>query len=248
MIVHGVTHVGHVRASNEDSMVWDEHLGLAAVADGMGGHLAGEVASRLALEALQGFLSRSATTTDFTWPFGVDPRRSLVANRLMTAIRIANRRVFKQSEEIAEYVGMGTTIVAVMLEPTRATVASVGDSRLYGLVDGEMRQMTRDDSWMMLLSQTPGVTEEALSQHPLRNVLTNVVGAKPDIEFTVQEFPWNGEPLLLSTDGLHNALPPDLMASIVRATPDVRQAAEALVQAALERDGKDNITAVLVRS
>ncbi len=248
MLVHGVTHVGNLRDSNEDAMVWDESLGLVAVADGMGGRLAGEVASRLALEALRGFLARSALTTDFTWPFGIDPRRSLTANRLMTALRIANRRVFKQSEATAEYVGMGTTVVAVVADESVVSVASVGDSRLYMLVDGYLQQVTRDDSWTVMLSATPGVTEETLKRHPLRNVLTNVVGAKLELDFEVQDVVWQGEPLLLSTDGLHTALSNDTMSAILRGTPDVREASEALVRAALAAGSKDDVTAIVARA
>lgn len=243
----GLTHIGNVRTSNEDAMIWDEAIGFAAVADGMGGREAGEVASRLALEALHHFLGKSATTTDFTWPFGINPAKSLTANRLMTALKIANRRVFKRSEEAPDYVGMGTTIVAVVVEDDRVTFASVGDSRIYMLSDGTARQLTVDDSWLVLLSKEPGITAEALSTHPMRNVLTNVLGAKPDIDVEVQETVFRGETLLLSSDGLHNSVPPQFMASAVAARPELRGAAEELVRAALERDGKDNITALLVR-
>src|SRR6187549_892469 len=111
MEAFGLTHAGNVRASNEDFMVWDETLGFAAVADGMGGNQAGEVASRLAVESVRQFLHKSAVSTDFTWPFGVNPNKSINANRLMTAMKIANRRVYKQSEDAADYVGMGTTMV-----------------------------------------------------------------------------------------------------------------------------------------
>jgi protein phosphatase len=249
MIVDGLSHVGNVRTSNEDAMTWDPEIGFAAVADGMGGHQAGEVASRLALDALHSFLRKSAESDDFTWPFGINPQRSLTANRLITALKIANRRIFKRSEEVSDYLGMGTTVVAVLVEHARVTFASVGDSRIYVLSDGELRQLTRDDTWLVLLSQEPGVTAETLKTHPMRNVLTNVVGAKPEIDTDVHELTLGaGQTLLLTTDGLHNALPPELMASIIAEQPDLKGAAGALVRAALERDGKDNITAVLVRA
>jgi PPM family protein phosphatase len=246
MTVSGVSHIGHVRKANEDAMVWDTDLGFAAVADGMGGHQAGEVAAQLALETVHVFLQKSATTSDFTWPFGINPGQSLNANRLMTAFKIANRRVFKRSEEMSDYV-MGTTLVAVLIDRDRVTYASVGDSRIYVLTGAALRPLTVDDSWRVVLAKEPGLTEEALRTHPMRNVLTKVIGAKPDLELEVQDLVWNGEALLLSSDGLHNALTPEAMAQIICSRPGTSEAADVLVRAALDRDGKDNITAVIVR-
>src|SRR5260370_5178131 len=126
--VHTVTHPGNVRDINEDAVLWDQTVGLIAVADGMGGHNAGEVASKMALETIRGFLHKSAVSDDFTWPFGVNPGISLAANRLLTAMKIANRRVLRASEERTEYIGMGTTVVAGLVEGQRLTFSSVGDS------------------------------------------------------------------------------------------------------------------------
>ena len=245
MTAAGSTHIGHVRKSNEDAMIWDPEIGFAAVADGMGGHQAGDVASQLALETVHVFLRKSATNSDFTWPFGINPSRSLNANRLMTAFKIANRRVFRRSEEMSEYV-MGTTLVAVLVEGHQVAYASVGDSRIYALGGGALRPLTVDDSWRVLLAREPGITEEALRSHPMRNVLTNVIGAKPDLELEVHEMTWTGERLLLSSDGLHTALTPEAMAHILCTHRDAAEAADVLVRAALDRDGKDNITAVIV--
>jgi PPM family protein phosphatase len=246
IIVTGVSHIGHVRTTNEDAMIWDAGIGFAAVADGMGGHQAGEVASHLALDTVQWFLQKSAATSDFTWPFGINPGRSLNANRLMTAFKIANRRVFKRSEEMSDYV-MGTTLAAVLVDGNRLTYASVGDSRIHALADGALRALTVDDSWRVLLAKEPGMTDDALRTHPMRNVLTNVIGARPDVEVDVQEMVWSGETLLLSSDGLHNALTPETMAAILRSPSGGIDAADALVRAALDGNGKDNITAVVVR-
>src|SRR5437868_1752383 len=112
---HGVTHPGRVRTENEDALLCDGDLGLFLVADGMGGHNAGEVASRLAVEAIKGFLTMSRDGDGFTWPFGLNPALSFNGNRLMTSIRLANRRVFKVGESRDDYTGLGTTVVAALI-------------------------------------------------------------------------------------------------------------------------------------
>jgi protein phosphatase len=228
-------------------MVWDAAIGFVAVADGMGGHQAGEVASRLALDSISAFIKKSAETDDITWPFGVNPSLSATANRLLTAMKIGNRRVFRKSEEVPDYLGMGTTVVALIVNDSVVTFASVGDSRIYAFAGGELRQLTRDDSWAVVLAQESGVTGEALRKHPMRNVLTNVLGAKAELDVSVGEVPLEGQTLVLCSDGLHTALPHDVMASILASEPDLSQAADALIRSALERDGSDNITVVLAR-
>ena len=121
------THPGTVRAINEDAFLWEPDISAIAVADGMGGHNAGEVASQLALDTIRAFLKKSATNDDFTWPFGFSPTLSFAANRLMTAIKVANRRVFRASEERTEYTGMGTTVVAAIVPG--AALGSVSSAR-----------------------------------------------------------------------------------------------------------------------
>jgi protein phosphatase len=228
-------------------MTWDEELGFVAIADGMGGHQAGEVASRLALDAMLNFMRKSAVNRDFTWPFGVNPRASLTANRLGTAMKLGNRRVFKGAEESPDYTGMGTTVVALVVEGSLITYASVGDSRLYAFKNGQLRQLTRDDSWLVMLSNEPGMTPEILRSHPMRNVLTNVVGARPELAVDPAETVVPGETLLLCSDGVHGSVPDELMASIIAGEPDLQKAAHTLIQTAMDRRSTDNVTAVLVR-
>jgi PPM family protein phosphatase len=233
---------------NEDAMSWDLDLGFIAVADGMGGHNAGEVASRLALDNVRAFLQKSAAADDFTWPYGVNPKLSLTANRLTTAVKIANHRIFRASEQRAEYTGMGTTLVAALVESETVTFSSVGDSRLYVFEEARLRQLTRDDSWIAIMAQESGVDPATLAGHPLRNVLTNVVGAQPDLQIALGELPLGVATLVFCTDGLHGALTGEVMAEILSNGPDLEHAAQNLVQTALERDGKDNITVILARS
>lgn len=246
--VHGLTHPGNVRPTNEDAMSWDLDIGFVAIADGMGGHQAGEVASRIALDSILTFMRRSAMVDDFTWPFGVDPTISLTANRLVTALRIGNRRVFKRSEEVPDYTGMGTTIVALVADGSTITFASVGDSRLYTFVDGRLEQRTRDDSWLTMMAEKSGTAIEAPRAHPMRNVLTSVVGARPELQVHAREIPISREVVLLCTDGLHGAVSDEVMADILSRQSDLAVAAKDLVQAALEAGGKDNVTVILVAS
>ena len=131
-----VTDIGPVRKTNEDSFVSDPEVRLFAVADGMGGHDAGEVASRLAIEAISGFIQRSARDTDFSWPYGLDGKLSYDGNRLRTAIHLANRRIFRAAESNDDYSGMGTTIVGLLTSESNMAIGHVGDSRLY-LIRGQ---------------------------------------------------------------------------------------------------------------
>jgi serine/threonine protein phosphatase PrpC len=243
---HGLTHQGHVRSSNEDAMTWDVAIGFVAIADGMGGHQAGEVASSIALESILNFMRKSAMTDDFTWPFGVDPKLSLTANRLITALRIGNRRVFKQSEEVPDYTGMGTTVVALVADGSQVTYASVGDSRMYSFHDGRLAQLTRDDSWLVMMSEEAGADVASLRGHPLRNVLTSVIGARPELQVGASEMTLDNETLLLCTDGMHGAVSDEAMAAILSKATDPHTAVQSLVRAALDAGGKDNITVVLV--
>src|SRR5215217_1076212 len=147
VLAQAVSDAGPVRKNNEDSWAVEDDLQLYVVADGMGGHSAGEVASRLAVEALVGFIRRSHEETDVSWPYGIDPTLSLQANRLRTAINLANRRVFRAAESHDDYTGMGTTVVAALITRDRLIVGSVGDSRLYLLNNGALVQLTQDDTW-----------------------------------------------------------------------------------------------------
>lgn len=249
LTAHGVTNTGSVRKTNEDALFWDAELGLFLVADGMGGHNAGEVASSLAVEAIRGFLSRSRESEEFTWPYGLDPVLSFHGNRLMTAIKLANRRVFKAGESRDEYTGLGTTVVAALIEDDQLTFSGVGDSRIYAFGGDGLHQITEDDSWIAtVLARDPGKDEAALASHPMRHVLTNVLGARDQMDMDVSERVLaNGETLLLCSDGLHGALEDKVLADVLGSGKTVAEMADELVRLALARDGSDNITALVVR-
>lgn len=241
--------VGRVRKTNEDAFYSDEDMRLFAVADGMGGHEAGEVASRLAIEALSGFIRRSSADTDFSWPYGLDGSLSFNGNRLRTAIHLANRRVFRAAETNDDYNGMGTTIVGLLLNGTHLSVGHVGDSRLYLLSDGVIEQLTADDSWAAtILAHNPKAHATDLDSHPMRNVLTNALGAREQVDVHLAERDVKpGDTLLLCSDGLHGVLDGPALRAILEAEPDVEKAARALVQRALDLGGRDNVTALVVR-
>jgi serine/threonine protein phosphatase PrpC len=244
----GQTDVGRRRKLNEDSFLVDPDPGLFAVCDGMGGHNAGEVASRLAIEALAAFVERSHAEKEITWPYGLDASLSFDGNRIKTAIRLANRNVFRAADK-EEYTGMGTTAVVAIVTGSVMTVGSAGDSRCYMLRDGQLRQVTRDDSWVMAALGEGILTAEEIERHPLRNVITKAVGAKDSIDLEVFEERFApGDVALLCSDGLHSMISD---AEILRAlTPNpesLEEAAGRLVDAANAAGGRDNVTVVLLR-
>ena len=249
LTAHALSHIGRVRKTNEDAFLSDLELGLFCVADGMGGHNAGEVASHLALEVIHEFLLNTIVHDASTWPFGLDARLSFDANRLATAVRLANRQVFREAETRDEYSGMGTTVVAALVRGAVVTYVCVGDSRIYSFNDGRLTQLTRDDSWVdTVLGHERGAADASLARHPMRHVLTNSVGVREELVVDVAERELApGELLLFSSDGLHGLIDDAVIAGVLRANRSLEAAARCLIQAALDRGGTDNLTALLVR-
>ena len=248
LTAHGATHPGLVRTVNEDTFFCDPVLGLFAVADGMGGHNAGEIASAIATETLQSFLCRTRGSDRFTWPFGFDSRLTYAANCLVTSMRLANRRVFKAAESQRDYTGMGTTLTVALISDGKLTYASVGDSRLYSFRDDRLELLTVDDSWVAtLLRDDPSMDQGALATHPMRNVLTKVIGVGDDVQVSAHERALSeGETLLLCTDGVHSMVDTEEIRRALTADSIV-DAVDRLMQRPLDSGGKDNITVVLVR-
>jgi protein phosphatase len=213
----------------------------------MGGHNAGEVAASLALEAIHDFLARSRKDHDHTWPFGIETSLDYNGNRLRTAVKLANRRVFRESEHRERYTGMGTTLATLLLDGPCAALCGVGDSRVYRVRREIAEQLTRDQTWIeTLLAQNPGLDRSALANHPMRHVLIAAIGAQDDLDVTIISAPIvDGDRFVLCTDGVHGALDDRQLARIVREADTLQQAAERLVTEALERDGSDNLTAVV---
>ena len=234
------------RNLNQDYLEWDLGLGLFIVADGMGGHNAGEVASHLAVQAIREFVQESSTGADLTWPFPYETGQSVDANRLLTAVRLANRRVYDRGCDDAALEGMGTTVVAVLVNGDQAVLVGVGDSRIYRFRGDQLEQLTSDDTW---LSAVIGVSDDdrANSNHPLKHVLTSVVGTRDDLRPDAREEQLQpGDRLILCSDGIHGRLDAAAITKIVRAggTPD--EMAAALVSEALARRTSDNATALVI--
>jgi protein phosphatase len=246
---YGVTDTGRVRQSNEDALFWDVGLGLFVVADGMGGHNAGEVASQLCVDVVREFLNKSDTDSDATMPYGINPQLSHVGNRVATALKLANATVFATSQANPPYAGMGTTAAVAVIREDMLTFASVGDSRVYSWRDGVLTQLTQDDSWVeRMKAENPGISQEALDATPLRHVLTNVIGANPETSVRVLERRLvDGELLLLCSDGLYGPLEPHALAAMMAEPEDLEQKAQHLLQAALDAGSRDIATVLLIR-
>ena len=243
---HGVSDSGVVRQSNEDCFAADDRLSIFVVADGMGGHVAGEIASRVAVDSIVGFIERVHGTDDLSWPCGLDPALSEAGNRVRTAIHIANRQVCRAAED-DDYAGMGTTVVCALIYGRRLAFGHVGDSRLYVYCGGALQQQTRDDTWAASVLGAHA-NDESLTSHPMRHVLTNVLGTteRPQIHVSERELA-GGELLLLCTDGVHNVLDATALAEILSTHSDLETMAGSVVAAAIERGSRDNLTVLLVR-
>ncbi len=247
LVACGVSECGPVRKGNEDAFAVDLEIGLFVVADGMGGHAAGEIASRLAVESIQTYIARSDGDQDLTWPFGLDGSLSLEANRLRTALHLANQRVFRAAASDPAYHGMGTTVVAALFTASGFVVAHAGDSRVYQQRNGQLTALTQDDSLLAALGSAVDPSSDTYAHHPLRNVVTNVLGGDERLEVHVVERPRTpGTRLLLCSDGVHGVLGDEQIGGILASHGDPRHHAEQLVAGAIAAGGRDNATALVV--
>jgi serine/threonine protein phosphatase PrpC len=232
------------RPANEDVYHIDLSLGLLVVADGMGGHRAGAVAARQTVEVLSSFIRDTRHSGDLTWPYPFDPSQSTAVNRLRMAIRVANREVHDAGKGNPLWSGMGSTVVAGLIEADRLVVAHAGDSRAYRRRDGRLEQMTRDDTWLnVMIAAGSG---SAAAAHPMRHALTRGVGMRPDLSPTLVEVSLTRhEHWLFTTDGAHGAVDPGVLhRAIDAASADV--AAVNVVQAAVAAETTDNATAIVL--
>lgn len=226
--VFQATHVGKVRSNNEDSLIVIEPETFA-VADGMGGAQAGEVASQTLIEVVKNFLSRTPAPWD--------------ENILAQAILLANDKILNMARRNDNFSGMGTTATILSLDDTKAYMAHVGDSRLYRLRQNIFEQLTEDHSYVETLVRRGELSAEEARVHPMKNVLTQAVGAVTNLKIDTANFPVErGDIFLLCTDGLTNMVDDATVAKILQTASEP---AEALIDAALQAGGKDNVSVIV---
>ena len=245
----GVTDVGRRREANEDCFAVVPEDGLFIVADGMGGHAAGEVASRLAVSAIADFIASTRRDAEITWPFEYDTTMPMEGNRLKTAIRLANQRILDTINHKKDLEGMGTTLVSAIVSDSRAWVGHVGDSRAYLIRDGVLSQITSDHSWVNEQVKLGYLTRNDATHHPFRNVVTRALGSKDDVVVDLCEQGLRpGDYLLLCSDGLNTMIEDDAIREIVmQFDGDVEAGARALIARANDNGGDDNVTVVLIK-
>ena len=225
-----LTDVGKKRNLNEDSYIADGAI--FAVADGMGGHRAGEVASAMALDALLSGLNKRS--------------RETFEEKLVGAIKLANQRVHEKAERDAARRGMGTTLTIAVPLDGKLYVGHVGDSRLYLLRDGKLRQLTNDHSLVAQMVESGHLKPEEAESHPQRSIITRAIGAEADVVVDViVEDIFPEDRFLLCSDGLNTMLGDNEIAEVLKDKEDLTEACRELVEWANDRGGNDNITVVL---
>lgn len=242
------THPGSRRPTNEDAFGVRGEYGLFVVADGMGGHAAGEVAARVAVEAVTDFVQESAGDRHDTWPIPYEIDLSPTANRLKAAFVLANRRVAAEIQQNDSYAGMATTAVAVLVDGETAVAAHAGDSRLYQLRGERIHQLTRDHSWVEEQVQAGLLSPEAARDHPWRNVVTRALtgGPDPDVEITTLSVS-AGDRLLLCSDGLSTVLNDEEIRALLAPPATLDESCRRLVERANACGGPDNITVLAIQ-
>lgn len=235
MKVVSATNVGNYRKNNEDSYFLNESKNLYVLADGMGGHLAGERASKMATEIIG---------SDFEGEREVKSIDDAI-EILSSSIRDANKKIYESSQENEDYRGMGTTLSAGLILDNVLIYSNIGDSRIYK-INKDMEQLTRDDSFVNYLIEIGEITEEEAKNHPKKNVLTKAMGTTPDIEVIVNTLNIEEKDIFLfCSDGLTNMVSDDDIFKIVKEN-NPENARDMLLDLALKNGGMDNITFILV--
>ncbi len=246
--VAGQTDVGRKRTHNEDSFAILAEHGLYVVADGMGGHASGEVASKMAVDTLQEFFASTADDPERTWPYKMDRSKGYEENRLVTGIKLSNLRIYEQAQRNAKQRGMGTTLAALFAVEDGVYVAHVGDSRIYRIRDGKIEQLTEDHSLLNDYKKMKHLTDEEIANFPHKNVIVRALGMKDTVKVDTRfENPRAGDTMLLCSDGLCGPVTDEAMLDIVTNTRDLAACTHRLIEAANENGGPDNITCVLAR-
>lgn len=249
VIAAGRTDVGLLREHNEDSFCLMDQHGLYMVADGMGGHRAGDVASRMATDTVAAFFNTTARE-DATWPFHYDPTLSAEENRLITGIKVANKAIYEASLRNREHQGMGTTVVGMLFSPQakRIYIGHVGDSRCYRVRSGTIEQLTVDHSLLNdYLRAMPEMTQDQRDELP-RNVITRALGMTDSVQVDITaEEPHPGDVYVLCSDGLSGMITDQQILDVVRLAQSPDEAARELIAQANAHGGEDNVTALVAK-
>ena len=244
----GETNVGMKRAHNEDSFYLPESERLAIVADGMGGHASGEVASRMAVETIAGFFRATQDEQQLTWPFKMDRGHRYDVNRMVTAIKLANLKIHEQAQKDPHCHGMGTTVVATLFADDALIVGHVGDSRLYRRRDGRFEQITEDHSLLNDYIKIKHLSAEEIANFPHKNVIVRALGMKDSVQVDVHiDNPRLGDIYVLCSDGLSGMVKDQEISDVVMTERDLDIVCDRLISMANKNGGLDNITVVAIR-
>jgi protein phosphatase len=243
----GKTDVGQVRALNEDNLLVPSEMALGVVSDGMGGHACGEVASELTVETIDEYYKRTQEDAPRSWPLRM-PQMELEQDRVVTAIKLANSRIFETAAADAEKKGMGCTVDTIYFAQERAYIGHVGDSRVYRIRHGQMEQITEDHSLLNDYKRMKEMSGDEVENFPHKNVVVRALGLAEQVKVDVLvEESMIGDLYLVCSDGLTDMLDDDAIAEIVAKHERLDSACAKLVEAANDAGGKDNITALLIR-
>jgi len=244
----GDTNVGMKRDHNEDSFFLPLYERLAIVADGMGGHASGEVASKMAVDTIVSYFRETEGEAELTWPFKVDRGHSHTVNRMATAIKLANQQIFEEAERKPECRGMGTTVVSSLFLDDVLIIGHVGDSRLYRVREGGIDQITEDHSLLNDYIKMKKLSESEIASFPHKNVIVRALGMKASVEVDIiTDHPRLGDLYIICSDGLSGMLSDTEIAGLAIEEPDLDKLCDRLIASANENGGADNITVVCAR-
>ncbi|MFU8803569.1 MAG: Stp1/IreP family PP2C-type Ser/Thr phosphatase [Bradymonadaceae bacterium] len=244
----GNTHVGMKRGHNEDNLLIVSEENLYMVADGMGGHASGEVASQMAIETVASFFKETSADEDITWPYKMEKGKSFEENRVAASIKLANLRIFETASQNAGQRGMGTTLVVLYVAGDAVFFGHVGDSRIYRLRGEELTQCTEDHSLLNDYIKMKDLTEQEIENFPHKNVIVRALGMKETVQVDVgHEKPEANDVYLLCSDGLNGMITDETMRKIlIEHRDDLESGVNKLIEAANDAGGTDNTTVVLV--
>lgn len=242
----GITDCGNVRTCNEDALLMDEKLQLFVVADGMGGHQSGEVASRMAVEILHNYIISIYKGSD-SFMGNYDSNFSREANLLASGIKLANRAIFEAADSTQKLKGMGTTIVAILIKGNKVGIAHAGDSRLYLYSEKKLQQITLDHSLVAQQLRDGLITAEEATTSIRKNIITRALGQWENLEIEIQDLELiDGDRLLICSDGLTNMVNDAEIEALLNAYTNPEAACKALIEVANDYGGRDNVTTIVV--